>query len=73
MGTKDKLILSPAEEYSQGFGFERALILMREGKQVRQVRSPKIFEIRDNKIYCDNNALVAIGIGSIVEEKWCQV
>ena len=60
------------------FGFERALMLMRDGKKVQQVGQPGYYYwIEDNKLWQEGpylaGTLSALNASEIVVSRWIQV
>ena len=57
------------------FPFERALLLMREGKKVQQVGYSEAYCIKDGQFWCASHehAIVAFGANEIVKSRWLLV
>lgn len=66
------------EELDLTFGFERALILMREGRKVQQVGHPEAtYYIEDNKLWQEGpvlaGSLTILNASEIITSRWIQV
>ena len=67
-----------ANDVDLSFGFERALMLMREGKRVQQVEYPGYaYWIEDNKLWQKGpviaGTLSVLNASEIVVSRWIQV
>ena len=66
------------EEIDLTFGFERALMLMREGKKVQQVGHPEAaYYIEDDKLWQEGpvlaGSLTILNASEIITSRWVQV
>lgn len=60
-------------EVDMSFGFERALLLMREGKKVRLLPYSDIYSVQCDSLLVNEERSFSMDVQDIVNGRWIQV
>ena len=67
-----KIDVIKPEEIPHGFGFERALLLMKEGRHVKPIDRNDLYHCNSGTLYKNNVQVVSLSTHLIVNSLWVQ-